>query len=57
MSRLIMIFTVCLVNFFINELWNKQGGFPYLVVCPTIPEFTLLCLWIAKAIMGLHIYN
>ena len=38
MSRLIRIFTVCLVNLFfiqITELWNKQGG------CPNIPDFTL----------------
>ena len=47
MSRLIRFFTVCLVNLFfipINELWNKQGGWPSLAVCPNIPDFILMCL-------------
>ena len=45
MSRLIRIFTVCLVNLFfipITELWNKEGGCPNLAVCPSIPDFTLI---------------
>ena len=44
MSRLIRIFTVCLVNLFfipVIELWNKQGGRPNLAVCPNIPDYTL----------------
>ena len=44
MSRLIRIFTVCFVNLIfisITELWNKQGGYPNLAVCPNIPDFTL----------------
>ena len=43
MSRLIRVFTVCLVNLLlipINELCNKQGGCPNLAVCPNIPDFT-----------------
>ena len=45
MSRLIRIFTVCLVNWFsipIFELWNKQGRCPNLAVCLKIPDFTLV---------------
>ena len=43
MSRLIRIFTVCLVILFIpmNELRNKQSGCLNLAVCPNIPVFTL----------------
>ena len=44
MSRLIRIFTVCLVNLLfipITELKNKQGGCPNLAVCTNIPDFTL----------------
>ena len=44
MSRLIRIFTVCLVNLVcipIIELCNKQGGCPNLAVCPNIPDFIL----------------
>ena len=43
MSRLIRIFTVCLVNLFfitIIERRNKQGDCPNLAVCPNIPDFT-----------------
>ena len=45
LSRLIRIFTVCLVNLFfirIFEIWNKQGRCPNLAVCRSIPDFTLL---------------
>ena len=44
-SRLIRIFTVCLINLIFNpifEIWNKQGRCPNLAVCPTIPDSTLL---------------
>ena len=44
MSRLIRIFTVCLVNLFsipIFEILNKQGRCPNLAICPNIPDFTL----------------
>ena len=44
MSRLIRIFTVCVVYLFIIsiiELRNKQGGSPNLAVFPNIPDFTL----------------
>ena len=43
MSRLIRIFTVCLVNLSfipIIDLRNKQGGCPNLAVCPNIPAFS-----------------
>ena len=46
MSRLIRIFTVCLVNLFfipITELWNKQGGCPNLAVCPNIHYRPSIC--------------
>ena len=46
MSRLIRIFTVCLVILFyisIIELCNKQGGCPNLAVCPNIPDSTVMC--------------
>ena len=45
MSRLIRIFTVCLVKLFcipIIEVWNKQDRCPNLAVCPNILNFTLL---------------
>ena len=45
MSRLIRIFTVCLVNLYfipIFEIWNEQGRCPNLAVCPNIPDFTLM---------------
>ena len=45
MSRLIRIFTVCLVNLFfipIIKLGNNQGGCRNLAVCPNIPDFTLV---------------
>ena len=45
MSRLIRVFTVCLVILFfipIIELCNKQGDCPNLAVCPNVPDFTLV---------------
>ena len=44
MSRLIRIFTVCLVNLFfipIFEIRNKQGRCPNLADRPNLPYFTL----------------
>ena len=55
MSRLIRIFTVCLVNLFfipIIELWNKQSGCPNLAVCPNIPDFTLVITYCSHPYIG-----
>ena len=44
MSRLIRIFTVCLVNLFfisIFKIGNKQGCCPNLADRPNLPDFTL----------------
>ena len=44
MSRLIRIFTVCLVNLIfipIIKIWNKQGRCPNLADRPNLPDFTL----------------
>ena len=45
-SRLIWIYTVCLVNLFFSNIWNmnlnKQGCCPNLAVCPNIPDFILV---------------
>ena len=44
MSRLIRIFTVCLVNLLfipIIKIWNKKGRCPNLADCPNLPDFTL----------------
>ena len=46
MSRLIRIFTVCLVNLFIIpiiKIWNKQGCCPNLADHPNLPDITLSC--------------
>ena len=46
MSRLIRIFTVCLVNLFfipIIQIWIKQDRCPNLADCPNLFGFTLLC--------------
>ena len=43
MSRLIRIFTVCLVNLFfiqIIKVWHKQGRYQNLAERPNLPEFT-----------------
>ena len=51
MSRLIRIFTVCLVNLFfipIIELCNKQSGCLNLAVCPNLPDFTLVVFYNLK---------
>ena len=51
MSRIIRIFTVCLVILFfipIIELRNKQGNCPNLAVCPNIPDFTIYKLLISS---------
>ena len=45
MSRLIRIFTVCLVNLFfipIVKIWNKQRRCPNLADRPNLPDFTLI---------------
>ena len=44
MSRLIRIFTVCLVYLIfipIIQKYKKQGRCPYLDDCPNLPDFTL----------------
>ena len=55
MSRLIRIFTVCLVNLFfilIFEIQIKQGRCPNLAVRPNIPDFTLSILGSYNAIIS-----
>ena len=44
-SRLIRIFTVCLVDLFfipIIKIWNKQGRCPNLADRSNLPDFTLV---------------
>ena len=42
MSRLIRIFTVCLVNYFYSNNWTmKQSGCPNIAVCPNISDFSV----------------
>ena len=55
MSRLIRIFTVCLVNLFfipIFEIRNQQGRCPNLVVRPNTPDSALSAFSLAFYVLA-----
>ena len=59
MSRLIRIYTVCLVILFfipIIEIWNKQGRCPNLADRPNLPDFTLINVYIYKLLLYFTIF-
>ena len=59
MSRLIRIFTVCLVNLFfipIIKIGNKQGRCPNLADRPNLPDFTLFIVGACTFVISTKIY-